>query len=42
MQAANEISEVYGDDAVLIRKAQKWFDHFRYENFDVNAAPSYH
>lgn len=38
-QAREKICEVYGDDALKTRIAQKWFARFRSGNFDVKDAP---
>ena len=36
---AREICEVYGENAISDRAAQKWFDKFRSGNFDLNDVP---
>ena len=37
--AAREICEVYGENAISDRTGQKWFAKFRSGNFDLNDAP---
>ena len=40
VNAAHEICEVYGENTISDRAAQKWFAKFRNDNFDLNDAPS--
>jgi len=37
-QAAKQICDVYGHDAISVRVAQSWFKRFQSGNFDVKNA----